>query len=44
MINASILYAEDEEQTRLNYTNYLQRYFKDVYSFSNAQEAFKLYE
>ena len=44
MINASILYAEDEEQTRLNYTNYLQRYFKDVYSVSNGQEAFKLYE
>jgi DNA-binding response OmpR family regulator len=40
----SILYAEDEEQTRLNYTNYLQRYFKNVYSVTNGKEALQSYE
>ena len=40
----TILYAEDEEQTRLNYTNYLNRFFKEVYSVSNGEEALKQYE
>jgi len=44
MNNSSILYAEDEEETRLNYTNYLKRYFKEVYSVSNGDEALKIYE
>jgi len=40
----TILYAEDEEQTRLNYTNYLNRFFKEVYSVSNGEDALKQYE
>ena len=40
----TILYAEDEEQTRLNYTNYLNRIFKEVYSVSNGEEALIQYE
>lgn len=40
----TILYAEDEEQTRLNYTTYLNRLFKEVYSVSNGEEALKQYE
>ena len=39
----TVLYAEDEEQTRLNYTNYLQRYFKNVYSAKDGKEALELY-
>jgi len=44
MDSYTILYAEDEEQTRLNYTNYLNRYFKKVYSVSNGAEALLQYE
>ena len=44
MNSHTILYAEDEEQTRLNYTNYLNRIFKEVYSASNGEDALKLYE
>jgi len=44
MDSYTILYAEDEEQTRLNYTNYLNRYFKKVYSVSNGEEALSEYE
>lgn len=44
MNGSTILYAEDEEQTRKNYTNYLQRYFKEVYSVSNGEDALKQYE
>ena len=40
----SILYAEDEEQTRLNYTNYLQRYFKNVFSVTNGRDALEIYK
>ena len=44
MIQYTILYAEDEEQTRMNYTNYLKRYFKEVYSVTNGQEALDMYK
>ena len=44
MKSLSILYAEDEEQTRLNYTEYLKIYFKKVYSVSDGAEALKCYE
>jgi len=44
MDSYTILYAEDEEQTRLNYTNFLNRYFKRVYSVSNGEEALLEYE
>lgn len=44
MDSHTILYAEDEEQTRLNYTHYLNRIFKEVYSANNGEEVLKLYE
>ncbi|MEA2017753.1 MAG: response regulator [Campylobacterota bacterium] len=44
MNNYTILYAEDEEQTRLNYTNYLEKYFKNVYSVGDGVEALKVYK
>lgn len=44
MFPFSILYAEDEEQTRINYTNYLQRYFQNVYSVTNGKEALEIYQ
>lgn len=40
----TILYAEDEDQTRLNYTNYLEKFFKEVYSVGDGDEALKLYK
>jgi len=43
MKNYTILYAEDEEQTRLNYTTYLKRSFKNVYSVSNGKDAYDIY-
>ncbi len=44
MKNSTILYAEDEDQTRENYTNYLKRHFKQVYSACNGEEALELYK
>ncbi len=44
MNSLTILYAEDEKQTRLNYTNYLKIYFKEVYSVENGEDALKSYE
>lgn len=44
MNNLTILYAEDEEETRKNYSNYLKRLFKEVYVVENGQEALKVYE
>ena len=44
MKNLTILYAEDEDQTRENYTNYLKRYFKEVYCACNGEEALELYK
>ncbi len=43
MKNYTILYAEDEDQTRLNYTTYLKRSFKNVYSVSNGKDAYGIY-
>jgi len=43
MNNYTILYAEDEEQTRLNYTKILQRDFKKVYSCKDGQDAYDNY-
>ncbi len=40
----TILYAEDEEQTRLNYTNYLNRLFKEVFSVDNGEAALESYK
>lgn len=44
MNSYTILYAEDEEQTRLNYTNYLGNLFSKVYSVTNGEEALKSYK
>ena len=44
MNNLTILYAEDEDQTRENYVKFLNKYFKEVYSASNGKEAFELYK
>ncbi|TLP39210.1 response regulator transcription factor [Arcobacter arenosus] len=44
MNNLTILYAEDEIETRKNYGNYLKRNFKEVYIAQNGEEALKYYE
>lgn len=44
MNNMTLLYAEDEIETRKNYSNYLKRNFKEVYVVENGEEALKVYE
>lgn len=44
MNTLTILYAEDEIETRKNYTNYLKRYFKEVYVAQNGEQALNFYE
>lgn len=44
MNNSTILYAEDEDQTRENYSNYLTRHFKEVFQACNGSEALELYK
>jgi len=44
MQNYTILYAEDEDKTREQYTKYLKRYFKEVYDVSSGDKAILLYE
>lgn len=44
MNNLTILYAEDEIETRKNYGNYLKRNFKEVYIAQNGEEALEYYE
>jgi DNA-binding response OmpR family regulator len=44
MKNYTILYAEDENKTRQQYTKYLKRYFKEVYNVSSGDKAILLYE
>ena len=43
MFDFTLLYAEDEIETRKNYANYLKRLFKEVYVVSNGQEALNVY-
>ena len=43
MHNYTILYAEDETQTRRNYSRYLERYFARVYAVSDGEEALEAY-
>lgn len=43
MKSLTILYAEDEIETRKNYGNYLKRNFKEVFIATNGQEALELY-
>lgn len=40
----TILYAEDEEDVRQNYVEYLKSYFQSVYSCENGQEALDAYK
>lgn len=44
MNNLTLLYAEDEIETRENYGRYLKRYFKEVFVVSNGKDALKVYE
>jgi len=39
----SILFVEDEKETRENYVNYLKRYYNDVYEAENGLEAYHIY-
>ena len=40
----TLLYAEDEEITRINYAKYLARFFDKVYEASDGKEALEIYE
>jgi len=42
--NLSILYAEDEDLTRVNYAKYLSRMFGSVLQASDGEEAFEIYQ
>ena len=44
MNSLTLLYAEDELETRENYARYLKRYFKEVYVVSNGKEALETYK
>ena len=44
MNDLTLLYAEDEIETRKNYANYLKRLFKEVYVVANGKEALEVYE
>ncbi len=39
----SILFVEDEDETRKNYVNYLKRYYIDVYEAKDGVEAYNIY-
>jgi len=41
--NYTLLYAEDEQNVRTNYTNYLTLYFNTIYEAQNGQEALDKY-
>jgi len=43
MNSYSILYAEDEEATRLNYTRYLERIFETVHAVPDGEAALAAY-
>jgi len=43
MTEYSILYAEDEEVTRQNYTRYLERLFRQVYAVPDGEAALEAY-
>jgi len=40
----SILYAEDEQETRDNYLNYLNRHYETVYEARDGVEAYSIYQ
>jgi len=44
MNSLTLLYAEDELETRENYGRYLKRYFKEIYVVSNGKEALDVYK
>lgn len=39
-----LLYIEDESEVRRNYIDYLERFFKNVYEASNAEDALEIYK
>ncbi len=39
-----LLYIEDEDEVRRNYTEYLERFFRNVYEAASAQEALLIYK
>lgn len=39
-----LLYIEDESEVRRNYVDYLERFFKNVYEASNAEDALEIYK
>jgi DNA-binding response OmpR family regulator len=43
MIKPTLLYAEDDQESRENYAFILQKYFSDIYLAQNGKEALSLY-
>ncbi|MDQ7066752.1 MAG: response regulator [Sulfurimonas sp.] len=39
-----LLYVEDENEVRRNYAEYLERFFRNVYEASSAEEALQIYK
>ena len=39
-----LLYLEDEDEVRKNYSEYLSRYFHTIYEADNAKDALKIYQ
>jgi len=42
-IEYSLLFIEDEDDTRKNYVRYLQRYFENVYEARDGEEGYRIY-
>jgi len=42
--NCTILFVEDETDTRKNYTRYLKRYFDEVYEAEDGEIAYEIYQ
>ena len=40
----TLLYAEDEEITRINYAKYMARFFEEVYEAKDGKEALEIYK
>ena len=40
----NLLYIEDEREVRRNYVDYLERFFKNIYEASNAEDALEIYK
>jgi DNA-binding response OmpR family regulator len=44
MLKPTLLYAEDDQETRENYVFILKDYFSDIYLAQNGKEALKIYD